>query len=226
MAPSQPRDAVARGLRNACARADHTSLDATGRLRRRRLPLRLRTVPCPRALERRAHRRATDRQVHKRDSALCVRRPLNASRRAGIAACARLLGDRRIPPRHRSPALTPDRSRAWATNGTVGDHLAPAGGDGRAGNHPDWCKMIRGALIALALSVVVVAGFRAFWSQEPRDATTGANAERGRTALVEFGCGTCHTVPGVTAANGRVGPSLADFSTHTYVAGRLPNNRD
>jgi cytochrome c len=86
--------------------------------------------------------------------------------------------------------------------------------------------MIRGALIALALSVVVVAGFRAFWSQEPRDATTGANAERGRTALVEFGCGTCHTVPGVTAANGRVGPSLADFSTHTYVAGRLPNNRD
>jgi|SRR3954449_6835201 cytochrome c2 len=86
--------------------------------------------------------------------------------------------------------------------------------------------MMRAALIALALSVVLVAGIRTFGHRGQHDPIAGADAGRGRAALVEFGCGTCHTIPGVTTAHGRVGPSLAGFSAHAYVAGRLPNNPD
>jgi cytochrome c len=50
--------------------------------------------------------------------------------------------------------------------------------------------------------------------------------DRGRAQLVEFGCGTCHTIPGVTGADGRVGPSLAGFGGRTVIAGHLPNTRE
>jgi cytochrome c2 len=41
-----------------------------------------------------------------------------------------------------------------------------------------------------------------------------------------YGCGSCHVVPGVSGANGKVGPPLTDFGQRSYVAGLLPNNAD
>jgi len=51
----------------------------------------------------------------------------------------------------------------------------------------------------------------------------GGDAERGRRALAAYGCGGCHTIPGVPGARARVGPPLTDFADRAYVAGRLPN---
>ncbi|MGE0370674.1 MAG: c-type cytochrome [Gammaproteobacteria bacterium] len=45
----------------------------------------------------------------------------------------------------------------------------------------------------------------------------------GRRIIREQGCGACHRIPGVIAARGEVGPSLAGFSTRGYIAGRFPN---
>lgn len=39
----------------------------------------------------------------------------------------------------------------------------------------------------------------------------------------EFGCGGCHTIPGVDGASGMVGPPLASWSRRSYIAGNLPN---
>jgi cytochrome c1 len=39
----------------------------------------------------------------------------------------------------------------------------------------------------------------------------------------EFGCGTCHAIPGVRGARGTVGPPLVTWSRRTYIAGTLPN---
>lgn len=57
-------------------------------------------------------------------------------------------------------------------------------------------------------------------------ATDGSgDVERGRLLLRQFGCGSCHTIPGVDAAQGRVGPPLARLKERVYLAGVLPNTR-
>jgi cytochrome c1 len=85
--------------------------------------------------------------------------------------------------------------------------------------------MIRSGLITTFVAVAACAAAYAFWNAAPpHGAVPGGDAARGRASLVEFGCGTCHTIPGVTGANGRAGPSLDDFSERAYVAGRLHND--
>jgi len=55
---------------------------------------------------------------------------------------------------------------------------------------------------------------------------TGGDARRGVEVIRQFGCGGCHTIPGVAAANGVVGPPLMFFSRRTYIAGELANTPD
>jgi cytochrome c len=52
---------------------------------------------------------------------------------------------------------------------------------------------------------------------------SGADPERGRRIMSHYQCGSCHVIPQVPAANGRVGPSLEKYSARSYIAGRLPN---
>jgi len=52
----------------------------------------------------------------------------------------------------------------------------------------------------------------------------GGDAALGRVALRQFGCGTCHVIPGVALARGFTGPSLDRFARRVYVAGKWPNN--
>jgi cytochrome c2 len=52
---------------------------------------------------------------------------------------------------------------------------------------------------------------------------TGGDAERGRELIRAYGCGTCHDVPGVTGADGLVGPPLGGIASRSYIGGVLPN---
>ena len=52
---------------------------------------------------------------------------------------------------------------------------------------------------------------------------TGGDAQRGAALIREFGCGACHTIPGIRAAAGLVGPPLLFWSRRTFIAGELPN---
>ncbi len=54
----------------------------------------------------------------------------------------------------------------------------------------------------------------------------GGDPERGRAAMGLYGCGACHTIPGVPAANTSVGPPLTDFALRQYIAGQLANTAD
>jgi cytochrome c2 len=49
------------------------------------------------------------------------------------------------------------------------------------------------------------------------------DADNGRLLLRQFGCGRCHVIPGVAAAEGRVGPPLSGVARRAYLAGLLPN---
>lgn len=54
----------------------------------------------------------------------------------------------------------------------------------------------------------------------------GGDPTRGRQLIAQYGCASCHTVPGAPGANGLVGPPLTRFGARSYIAGELPNNAD
>jgi cytochrome c2 len=51
-------------------------------------------------------------------------------------------------------------------------------------------------------------------------------AQRGRVALRQHACHTCHVIPGVVGSDRHVGPPLAGFARRALIAGHLPNTRD
>jgi cytochrome c2 len=55
----------------------------------------------------------------------------------------------------------------------------------------------------------------------PRGVT--GDPERGRLLLRQYGCGSCHAIPGVATAKGNVGPPLGKIATRVYLGGVLPN---
>lgn len=57
-------------------------------------------------------------------------------------------------------------------------------------------------------------------------APTPPDAKRGKKALQQYACVTCHEIPGVVGSNSPVGPSLAHLAKRTFIAGVLPNTPD
>ncbi len=56
--------------------------------------------------------------------------------------------------------------------------------------------------------------------------STGGNAHEGVKVIQAYGCGSCHTIPGIPGARGLVGPPLFFMSRRTMIAGELPNTPD
>ena len=53
--------------------------------------------------------------------------------------------------------------------------------------------------------------------------TGGGDPAHGQQAIVHYGCGKCHTIPGIHNANGVVGPPLAKVGVRTIIGGEFPN---
>lgn len=51
----------------------------------------------------------------------------------------------------------------------------------------------------------------------------GADADRGKQAILKVGCGACHTIPGVRWPRGKAAPALDGMSGRALIAGRVPN---
>ena len=54
-------------------------------------------------------------------------------------------------------------------------------------------------------------------------AITGGDPDRGASNISRYGCGSCHTIPGITGAHGMVGPSLSGIGNREFIADALPN---
>jgi cytochrome c len=52
---------------------------------------------------------------------------------------------------------------------------------------------------------------------------TGGNPEAGRDRIQQYGCRSCHMIPGIPGAEALVGPPLIHWSKRVYIAGELPN---
>lgn len=61
---------------------------------------------------------------------------------------------------------------------------------------------------------------------ERRQLIAGGDADRGEAAFTRYGCTACHTIPGVRAARGTVGPPLAAWSQRRLIAGKTSNTPD
>jgi cytochrome c len=59
----------------------------------------------------------------------------------------------------------------------------------------------------------------------PRQVAGGSPAE-GRAALRNYGCGACHTIPGVRGADGKSAPPLTAFAERAFVAGVIGNSSE
>src|SRR6185437_2213912 len=55
---------------------------------------------------------------------------------------------------------------------------------------------------------------------------TGGDAHRGALAIQHYGCGSCHDIPGISLATGRVGPPLGGIADRAMIAGIVPNTPD
>ena len=51
----------------------------------------------------------------------------------------------------------------------------------------------------------------------------GGDADIGEALVAQYGCGSCHTIPGVPGAAADVGPPLQHVARQSYIAGVLPN---
>lgn len=81
-----------------------------------------------------------------------------------------------------------------------------------------------GALLA-ALPVVAATSCASTSPPPPPESHAG-RPDRGAQLIAQYGCGSCHTIPGIGRADGLVGPPLTRFGARSYVAGELPNNAD
>ncbi|MEW2380498.1 c-type cytochrome [Micromonospora sp. NPDC047707] len=84
--------------------------------------------------------------------------------------------------------------------------------------------MKRRLALALAATLVPGAGGCATVPPTPPPEVVEGDVERGARLIEYYGCGTCHAVPGVPGADGRVGPPLTGIGARAYVGGRLTNN--
>jgi cytochrome c2 len=79
--------------------------------------------------------------------------------------------------------------------------------------------------LALAFLIALLFGGPAARSAD--DGTIGgANADRGAKLIRQYGCGGCHTIPGIADAQGLVGPPLTRLASRVYIAGMLRNTPD
>lgn len=87
-------------------------------------------------------------------------------------------------------------------------------------------RALRVAALGWVLPLCLLAGCNGGRMVPPYSSATGGDVEQGRRVITSAGCGACHVIPGIHAANGLVGPPLYFFSRRTMIAGELPNTPD
>jgi cytochrome c len=83
--------------------------------------------------------------------------------------------------------------------------------------------------VLAVLAVVAVVALPTGCSNTGRFApviVVGGDASQGKRLIQRYGCGTCHTIPGVRGANALVGPPLTHWARRSYIGGILANTPD
>jgi cytochrome c len=86
------------------------------------------------------------------------------------------------------------------------------------------------AVIAIVLATAAWLTTEAWMAPRQSDAVaralTGGDPARASVLVTQYGCGGCHAIPGLPAADGKVGPPLTGLRQRVFIAGVLPNTAD
>ncbi|HKY03678.1 MAG TPA: c-type cytochrome [Blastocatellia bacterium] len=82
-------------------------------------------------------------------------------------------------------------------------------------------KLVMTCLLFSALLAVMSCGVGE--AERAAAAMTGGDPSRGREKIREYGCASCHTIPGIAEADSLVGPPLSKIASRTYIGGVLTN---
>lgn len=87
-----------------------------------------------------------------------------------------------------------------------------------------------GVLVVVGLAVACAAallGWKAFDTRRQTfavaTALTHGEPKNGPALIARYGCGGCHTIPGIPGADGKVGPRLESLRQQVYVGGVARN---
>ena len=88
--------------------------------------------------------------------------------------------------------------------------------------------LITGVALACVLAMAAAA---ASWSSRQQaeriaGAMTGGDPTRAPGIMRHYGCGGCHTIPGIPGADGQVGPQLSGLLHRVYIGDGIPNSAD
>jgi len=75
--------------------------------------------------------------------------------------------------------------------------------------------------VLVALLILTVTG--CFGRAAATSPMPGGDPVRGEIVLRDYGCHSCHVIPGVRGANALVGPPLTAWAKRHYIAGTLSN---
>jgi cytochrome c2 len=87
---------------------------------------------------------------------------------------------------------------------------------------PRWWLLALVAMVATALGVNHYASLQGTRHAMAK-ALTGGNLDRAPALLRRYGCGGCHTIPGLPGADGKVAPPLEGLRERIYIAGKVQN---
>lgn len=79
---------------------------------------------------------------------------------------------------------------------------------------------------ALLAAMLLAGGWTVGCGQQeklPPPEVSDGNPARGAALIGSYGCGSCHSIPGIREADGLVGPPLDQMGRRSYIAGQLPN---
>lgn len=84
-------------------------------------------------------------------------------------------------------------------------------------------------LVALAIVAAALAGIVLYVQEQAQygraaQGLTGGDPKAGKKAVARYGCGGCHSIPGVAGSAGEVGPALSGVAVRANIAGKLPND--
>jgi cytochrome c2 len=153
-----------------------------------------------------------------------------------------------VTPRHDGAEQPPRRPALWtyglvaAVAGAIGWFAAARRPDApgqreQAKTEPASLPMTSLPILPLIGTIVAIIVVTAAWlateswmaasqSEAVARALTGGDPAQASVPVTRYGCGGCHTIPGLPAADGKVGPPLGGLRQRVFIAGVLPNTAD
>jgi cytochrome c len=87
-------------------------------------------------------------------------------------------------------------------------------------------SLVVGAIVLALLGFYADSRYEASDLQAKVEAMTMGKVAAGKQAFGKYNCGGCHTILGISGANGTVGPPLDGVAARGIIGGRLANKPD